>query len=103
MAEVDVAGLKAAREAGPAVVVDVRTPEEFASGHVPGAVNIPVDQLEARIGELDAHRSAELYLICRSGGRSARAQAQLAAAGFARPINVAGGTLAWTAAGHPVE
>ena len=102
-AEVDVAALKAARETGSVPLVDVRTPEEFADGHVPGAINIPVDQLSQRLSELESHKTADLYLICRSGGRSARARDMLLEAGFAHPINVAGGTLAWKSAGFPVE
>jgi phage shock protein E len=98
----DVAGLKTAVDAG-AVVVDVRTPQEFAEGHVPGALNIPVDEIGGRIAELEAHRGGDLYLICAVGGRSARATALLSDAGFAHPINVDGGTRAWLAAGYPVE
>lgn len=101
--EVDAAGLKAAMDAGGVKLVDVRTPTEFADGHAPGAINIPLDELGKRMGELEAHKEGDLYLICRSGGRSGRAQSQLSAAGFTNPINVTGGTLAWRAAGHPVE
>mgnify|MGYP000742730190 CR=1 FL=1 len=102
-AEIDAAGLKARMDAGKIALIDVRTPSEFADGHAPGAVNIPLDQLAQRMSELEAHKTGELYLICRSGARSGRAQGQLAAAGFTNPINVAGGTLAWRAAGFPVE
>lgn len=98
---IDVATLKADKERGAIKLVDVRTPEEFASGHVPGAVNLPVDQVEARIGEVDAP-GAEVYLVCRSGGRSAKAADLLLAKGYA-PVNVQGGTEAWKAAGYPVE
>ncbi len=102
-AAVDVAALKAAQAAGTVTVVDVRTPQEFAEGHVPGAINIPVDTISSRLSELASHKEGELYLICRSGARSARAQGVLASAGFAHPINVTGGTLAWISAGYPVE
>ena len=84
----------------PAQLFDVRTPEEFASGHVPGARNVPLDALDPATLEVD--RSAPVVLICRSGSRSARAAAQLGAAGL-QTINVEGGTLAWIAAGHPIE
>lgn len=57
-------------EAG-ALLLDVRTPEEFAQGHLPGALNIPVDALEARLGEVPPEREVVVY--CRSGRRSARA------------------------------
>jgi rhodanese-related sulfurtransferase len=96
---VDVGALKARMDAGPPpVIIDVRTPEEFAEGRVPGAVNIPVDELEARISEVPDGA----WLICRSGGRSARAAGVLARAGRG-VTDVGGGTLAWTAAGFPVE
>ncbi|HCH65165.1 MAG: sulfurtransferase [Deltaproteobacteria bacterium] len=103
MAEVDVATLHAARAAGSVALVDVRTPGEYADGHVPGAVNIPVDEIPSRLAEITAHKERDLYLICRSGARSARAQGFLLDAGFANPINVAGGTRAWQSAGFSVE
>jgi rhodanese-related sulfurtransferase len=68
---------------------------------VPGARNIPMDQLDARLAELGA-AGAELYVICEAGGRSATASASLASKGY-RPINVLGGTSAWRGAGYPVE
>ncbi|MDX2011050.1 MAG: rhodanese-like domain-containing protein [Myxococcaceae bacterium] len=71
-----------------AVLVDVRTPEEFASGHIEGAINIPVDQLDARKGELK--KDAELVLYCRSGARSARGQALLKEAGYPKVHNLGG-------------
>lgn len=63
-----------------AILLDVRTPSEFADGHVDGAVNVPVQELEARIGELDASRSVVVY--CRSGNRSATAAGVLRERGF---------------------
>jgi phage shock protein E len=64
------------------IVLDVRTREEFASGHVEGAVNIPVQELDARIGEVGA-LGREVVVYCRSGGRSAAAAQILREAGFA--------------------
>jgi rhodanese-related sulfurtransferase len=95
-----VADLQAAL-AGGAPLIDVRTPGEFASGHVPGAKNIPLDELPARMGEL-GDPAAEVFVICEVGGRSAQAASSLAAAGR-RAVNVKGGTRAWKAAGLPVE
>jgi rhodanese-related sulfurtransferase len=64
-------------------LLDVRTPGEFASGHLDGALNIPVDQLSARLAEVGpAERAVVVY--CRSGARSARAAGILKAAGYAR-------------------
>lgn len=63
-------------------LVDVRTPDEFAAGHIPGAINIPVQQLESRIHELEP-KDGTLVLYCRSGRRSGDAARTLKGAGFA--------------------
>lgn len=92
---VSVAELKAALDAGSVpVLVDVRTPFEYGGGHVPGAINLPVGQVEG------AELPDDVWLICRSGARSARAAQALAARGK-RVVDVAGGTTAWAAAGYP--
>lgn len=100
--DIDVKTLKADldRSAVP-LLVDVRTPGEFAAGHVPGARNVPLDELESRLGEFGA-ADREVYVICQSGGRSARASTALASKGL-HPVNVTGGTGAWVSAGFPVE
>jgi len=68
-----------------AYLLDVRTPEEFASGHVTGAINIPVQDLPRRMKELsDTKRGVVVY--CRSGGRSAQAAAMLIRRGFAGEV-----------------
>lgn len=64
-----------------ALLVDVRTPEEFAAGHISGAVNIPLGQLDGRMGEL-GRKDAPLVLYCRSGNRSGQAARMLASAGY---------------------
>jgi len=69
---------RAAVERG-ALLLDVRTPGEFTSGHLPGAVNVPIDALEARAGEIAAGREVVVY--CRSGRRSAMAAKLLTARG----------------------
>lgn len=83
-----------ARIAAGATVIDVRSPEEFAAGHLPGAANLPIDQLEQRLGELAAlvksDQGAPIVLYCRSGKRADRAQAQLLAAGYTQVINGGG-------------
>jgi len=63
-------------------LVDVRTPEEFAGGHLPGAVNIPVQQLSQRMSELDP-KDKPIVVYCRSGHRSGQAAALLKGAGHA--------------------
>lgn len=91
-------------EAGTApFVLDVRTPEEFAGGHVPGAVNIPHDQLAARVGELTAQREAELVVYCERGGRAERATEALAAAGFTGVRHLKGDMSGWRDEGRPTE
>jgi rhodanese-related sulfurtransferase len=64
-----------------ALLLDVRTREEFASGHVPGATNIPVQELGARLGELKPAKQT-IVVYCRSGGRSASAASVLRQAGY---------------------
>lgn len=95
---VSVAQLQTAVDGG-AYLLDVRTPAEFAGGHVASAVNLPLDEVEARAGEVPADRP--VYVICRSGSRSAQASAILSRAG--RDVtNVGGGMDDWIAAGYPV-
>lgn len=74
------------------MIIDVRTPEEYATGHIKGAVNIPVSDLdEGRLGELAlAERDAVLQLYCRSGARAAYACAILQSAGFTNAVNIGG-------------
>jgi rhodanese-related sulfurtransferase len=96
--EIDVVEL-ARRHAEGAFVLDVRQPDEYEAGHVPGAVLVPLDQLEGRLAEVPADRP--LLVICKSGGRSATAVKALTASGY-DATNVAGGTMAWIDAGQPV-
>jgi rhodanese-related sulfurtransferase len=77
-----------------AVIVDVRAPDEFAAGHVAGAINIPLDALEERAAELP--QGAAIVTVCgKGGGRSERAAEQLRASGFASARSLCGGTQAW--------
>ncbi len=84
-----------------AVLVDVREPHEWRSGHAPGARHIPLQQLPQQLASLP--RTAPVYLICRSGNRSHTAAAFLQRNGFERPVNVRGGMIAWQRAGLPIE
>lgn len=81
-----------AKEADSPIVVDVRTPEEFQGGAFPNAINIPLDELAYRIGELGNNPSREVVVYCASGARSAYAQRMLAQMGYANVKN--GGGLA---------
>lgn len=82
--------------------VDVRTPAEFAVAHAAGAINLPLDELDAsKVAHLDP--AAPIYVICKSGARAQKAIAKLQAAGYRHLVNVKGGTDAWIAAGLPVN
>lgn len=90
----------AARAASPdAVLVDVRSPHEYAGGHAQGAINCPLPSLSACVDKLK--RYSEVYVICQSGGRSSAATTALLGTQI-NAVNVAGGTLAWHAAGLPL-
>lgn len=73
-------------------LIDVREADEFAEGHLPGAINLPLSAFLERYGELDKGKS--YHIICRSGARSAQACAFLEEEGY-DVTNVAGGTIAW--------
>jgi len=93
-------------------IIDVREPEEFADGHLPGAVNIPRGLLEFEVdghpavnyqtAEALSHRRRPVVLYCLSGGRSALAAEALLRMGFVDPMSLADGILGWADAGHPV-
>jgi len=101
--EVSQSELSAALANGSApLVLDARTPEEFAAGHVPGAVNIPHDTLEQRLGEIDVRRDREIVVYCERGPRAARAEAVLTKAGFTAVRHLAGDMAAWRQARLPV-
>lgn len=85
------------------VVLDVRTAKEFAEGHVPGAINISHDELEARLPELEADRDRDVVVYCRSGKRAGLALDMLEKAGFKRLYHLEGDYLGWAAASRPVE
>ncbi len=85
-------------------ILDVRTPEEFAAGHIPGAVNIPHTELSARLGELGADaRERELIVYCRSGRRAAVAEEILRDAGFSDLRHLEGDMNAWRKEQRPCQ
>lgn len=96
--ETDLTDLVRAHAAG-ATVVDVREPGEYAGGHVPGAVNIPLSQLATRLGEVPT--DGRLLVVCASGNRSKVGTDVLRRAGR-DAVSVRGGTKGWVDAGHPV-
>jgi len=86
-------------------LIDVRTPMEFYEVHAVGSLNAPLDRLnpELIMASRGARAQEPLYVICRSGGRSAQACNAFVKAGFENVVNLEGGTLAWVSAGLPVN
>ncbi|MGF6272082.1 rhodanese-related sulfurtransferase [Massilia sp. UYP11] len=87
---------------GKTTVVDVRSAEEFAAGHLRDAKHIPLADLGNRIGELDKSKNRTVVVVCQTGARSDKAARQLQAAGFEDVQSLEGGLAAWTAAGLPL-
>lgn len=95
IAEVEPQELKRRLDAGERpVILDVREAWEIAIASLPGTLNIPLQEVPVRLGEID--RSAELVVMCHGGGRSRRAAEFLAARGFSRVANLSGGIDAWS-------
>ena len=95
-----------------AVVIDVREPSEFETGHIPGAINIPRGVLEFQVDAHPAvanvsdtalsHKERPIVVVCRTGGRAALSAVNLQRLGFADVRSIAGGVLAWGEAGLPL-
>ena len=86
-----------------AVVVDVGDPEEFAAGHVAGARNVPLGQLEQRLPEVVKNKTVPLILVCATGARAGRAAGAAKKLGYDKAQALAGGLKAWKDANLPVE
>lgn len=88
------------REGG--VVVDVRSAEEFGAGHILGALNLPLPELESRRGELDSWKEKPVIAVCGTGPVAGRAARLLRGAGFMRVMALRGGIAAWQGAHLPL-
>ena len=86
-----------------AVVVDVCEAEEFAAGHVVGAKNLPLNQLEDKLAGVVKNKNLPLILVCQSGARSARALAIAKKLGYEQAQSLSGGLGAWRSANLPLE
>ena len=86
-----------------AVVVDVRAAADFAQGHILGARNIPLAELEKRAGELDRYKARPVIVHCGNGNRAGDGVALLRKSGFGNVVNLTGGYAAWQQAGLPGE
>ena len=108
--EISPSGFHAA--SGDALVIDVREPAEFETGHIPGSINIPRGVLEFQVDAHPAvanvsdpalsHKERAIVVVCRTGGRAALSALSLQRLGFADVRSIAGGVLAWGEAGLPL-
>lgn len=83
------------------ILLDVRSSEEFSAGHIPGAVNLPLDEIASRIDDFRHYH--KIYINCHSGGRSSAACEAFEKLALPGTVNIIGGFGAWQEAGHPVE
>lgn len=100
---VDVTTARALIDSNPdTLIVDVRTPAEFETAHIAGAVNLPLDQVDDHLGRIVADAGGRMLLICQSGNRASQACTKLVSAGITGATVMTGGIGAWIAAGAPV-
>lgn len=86
-----------------AVIIDVCEPDEFARGHVIGAKNLPLGQLEDKLAQMVKNKSSQVIMVCQVGARSARAAATARKLGYDNAQSLSGGLRAWVAASMPTE
>jgi len=101
----DISPVEAARIVGDddKLVLDVREPDEFKSGHLRGAKLIPLGSLAGKLSEIEKFKDKTVLVYCRSGNRSATAANILCRAGFSDVSNLAGGIIAWQSENYPVK
>lgn len=87
---------------GKSVILDVREPAQFATGHMRDAKNIPLKELPNRLPELDRFKSKTVIVVCQAGAGSARAASRLKKAGFDQVVSLQGGLAAWQGQGLPL-
>ncbi len=86
-----------------AQIIDVRSAEEFAAGHLPNAKNIPLEKLTERVGEIEKFKDQAILVCCMAGMRSAKGCGQLSKLGFTKVQSLDGGVDAWQQAGYPLK
>ncbi len=99
--EIDVVEAHARLQANELLLVDVREPDEYANGHLPGAINIPLNSLSEHLHELQ--QASTVLLVCNTGNRSGMAAEWLTGQGLTGVINIDGGTVAWLQHGFAIE
>jgi phage shock protein E len=85
------------------LILDVRSEKEYADGHIPGAMNIPHDQLLNRLSEINAAKTEEIVVHCRSGHRAGIAKKVLIEAGYSNVRDLDGHMNGWRSGGYPIE
>lgn len=85
------------------LILDVRSQQEYAEGHIPGAINIPHDQLGSRLAEIGLYRDKDVVLYCGSGGRVIIAANTLQPAGFSKLLHLDGDMNGWRNKGLPIK
>ncbi len=85
------------------LLIDVRSPEEFAEGHIPGAINMPHNQIESYVSQLDDYKNQRIIVYCQSGRRAMLTLETLKARSFTDVSHLEGDMMGWNAAGLPVD
>lgn len=85
-----------------AIVIDLRSADEFAQGHLPQARHLPLDELKSKVAQVAKNKNTPVLLVCQNGGPSARARDVLKEAGYAEVFTLQGGVNAWQQSGMPV-
>jgi rhodanese-related sulfurtransferase len=85
-----------------AMLLDIRDSKEYSSGHIAGAVSMPVSSIDARIGELESHKDKPVVLVCKMGQHASATGRKLKALGFENVRRLSGGMTEWTASSLPV-
>jgi rhodanese-related sulfurtransferase len=85
------------------LLIDVRSPQEFADGHIPGAVNMPHENINDYLSELEGHKNKPIIIYCRSGRRAKLAMKVLEELDFSEVMHLEGDMLGWSAAGMTVD
>lgn len=91
---------KAIKREADVLIIDVRTPAEYARGHIEGSVNLPVDRIISQAPKTIKDKNREIYMYCLSGSRSALASAELLQMGYKNVKNMTSGLLAWRSEGY---
>lgn len=102
--QIDAAEVKKVVDAkGDVVLLDVRTPQEFAKGNIAGSINLPVDEVDRRVEALLPDKNKSIYVYCLSGSRSVHAVAAMVKLGYTQVYDMKSGLLSWRAKGFSTQ